>query len=611
MSYLLMNQIKFMLFNATGLRTKYENINTYMKKNEIDISLITETWLKQNSVLKRRLICPSICAEQVSRGMAGTAMMINHDKNKLAFNEIRKDDINGRFSITKSGNLVIVVTYLSPLMNLESVQETLEQIFDIIETSQCNEVLFTGDFNLKHPELGSLIECRRGKYILDIFKRKGYLLANKIGEGEYTNVVRGCQPSIIDLVWTKNIEIQSIKVDNAIFLGNSSHRPVIFTINENENVAFSRIIYRKVLKLESLNDRNIAKELIEVTKNPFCDIQVEIENELELLKLISFTRYERVGKFKEFNNYIDKRITTIICEASEKVCGSKWIAKSSRSNLIENQTTINYQNRLNAIYKLQQKTPNSEILELQKQNIVLELEKEREKIRSTAFEEFALSLSRDKKPKQQKFLKKVVKSRMDSNSELLKNDKEALESGAEYFRRIFTNEQKKNVAFRHDWKFDSTELNEIAESMFSVECIGLLLKYAPKGKAPGVSEISNEVLSILTEVLSPLLSVWFKYCLITDTIPNSWSNTIIVPVYKKGEKSNIENYRPISLLENIRKIFERCIEAFIKENMKCLEIQQGGFREGRSTLDQALCLDEIIKVYKKNMENAQLLVFWI
>ena len=39
------------------------------------------------------------------------------------------------------------------------------------------------------------------------------------------------------------------------------------------------------------------------------------------------------------------------------------------------------------------------------------------------------------------------------------------------------------------------------------------------------------------------------------------------------------------------------IEVFIKENMECFEIQQCGFRELRSTLDQVLlCLDKIIGI---------------
>ena len=64
---------------------------------------------------------------------------------------------------------------------------------------------------------------------------------------------------------------------------------------------------------------------------------------------------------------------------------------------------------------------------------------------------------------------------------------------------------------------------------------------------------------------------------------------IITPVYKSGDKSNLKNYRPISLLSSISKILERLIYNKITEHLsKTLSHYQFGFQKLKSTLQQLL-----------------------
>jgi hypothetical protein len=55
-----------------------------------------------------------------------------------------------------------------------------------------------------------------------------------------------------------------------------------------------------------------------------------------------------------------------------------------------------------------------------------------------------------------------------------------------------------------------------------------------------------------------LLSLFyiFNLALKSDTFPDSWKIAIIIPVFKKGVRSAIENYRPVALLNNFSTIFE-------------------------------------------------------
>lgn len=56
-------------------------------------------------------------------------------------------------------------------------------------------------------------------------------------------------------------------------------------------------------------------------------------------------------------------------------------------------------------------------------------------------------------------------------------------------------------------------------------------------------------------LLEPLLCL-FNRCLIYAFVPQQWKIGVIVPVFKKGDRSNCKNYRPISLTSTFSRIFE-------------------------------------------------------
>ena len=47
--------------------------------------------------------------------------------------------------------------------------------------------------------------------------------------------------------------------------------------------------------------------------------------------------------------------------------------------------------------------------------------------------------------------------------------------------------------------------------------------------------------------------------------PDSLKSAVVVPIFKPGEKKNPENYRPISLLPSISKIFERAVKKQLRK----------------------------------------------
>ena len=59
-------------------------------------------------------------------------------------------------------------------------------------------------------------------------------------------------------------------------------------------------------------------------------------------------------------------------------------------------------------------------------------------------------------------------------------------------------------------------------------------------------------------IIEPLFKT-FKNCLKCGIFPDDWKKGNIAPIFKKGDKQNIKNYRPVSLLPICNKIFERII----------------------------------------------------
>ena len=85
----------------------------------------------------------------------------------------------------------------------------------------------------------------------------------------------------------------------------------------------------------------------------------------------------------------------------------------------------------------------------------------------------------------------------------------------------------------------------------------------------------------------------FKNCLKCGIFPDDWKKGNIAPIFKKGDKQNIESYPPVSLLPICSKIFERIIydnmlKYFLDNNL--ITPKQSGFRPGDLCINQLLSI---------------------
>ena len=109
----------------------------------------------------------------------------------------------------------------------------------------------------------------------------------------------------------------------------------------------------------------------------------------------------------------------------------------------------------------------------------------------------------------------------------------------------------------------------------------------------GYDNISNKLIKSTKDVLIKPLTLLMNQIIHTGEFPKQLKIAKVNPLFKKGNQSSFTNYRPISLLPSISKIFEhvmtsQLMEYFTSKNLFCL--QQFGFKPGHSTELAALKL---------------------
>ena len=118
-----------------------------------------------------------------------------------------------------------------------------------------------------------------------------------------------------------------------------------------------------------------------------------------------------------------------------------------------------------------------------------------------------------------------------------------------------------------------------------------LLKDLNPSKATGPDSIPGKLLKEAASELAPALSIIFQTSIDQGQIPDDWKSAKIAPVYKKGDRSQPSNYRPISLTSICCKVIEHIIHSSVithLENHHILSDHQHGFRKRRSTETQLI-----------------------
>ena len=100
---------------------------------------------------------------------------------------------------------------------------------------------------------------------------------------------------------------------------------------------------------------------------------------------------------------------------------------------------------------------------------------------------------------------------------------------------------------------------EFLDKPFTIEEIKSNISQLNRNKSPGIDNIVPEFFIDSKDFISPYLVTVFNKIYDNGIYPDAWTKGIIVPIFKKGAKDNPSNYRGITLVNTMAKLFSLCL----------------------------------------------------
>ena len=172
---------------------------------------------------------------------------------------------------------------------------------------------------------------------------------------------------------------------------------------------------------------------------------------------------------------------------------------------------------------------------------------------------------------------------------------------AEVFNKHFTTiGQKIAKAFGKGNKDARGILQKKTDKSFQLDLVTsnfvkIQLQNLKTNKAIGLDKISARLLKDSADIIAPSLQALINKSFLEGKFPKNWKSAKVVALFKSGDKSNCDNYRPISILPTISKIIERAVHKQFYEFLQVNNLlfkDQFGFRNKMSTSSALLQLTD-------------------
>ena len=155
---------------------------------------------------------------------------------------------------------------------------------------------------------------------------------------------------------------------------------------------------------------------------------------------------------------------------------------------------------------------------------------------------------------------------------------------------MFTVENLSNLPTA-DKIFHGAESDKLQEVLFDETTVRKKLEKLRSDKASGVDELSPRILAELKDEICRPVTEIMKSSFDTGIVPDNWRTANVRPIFKKGNRNKVENFRPVSLTSQIGKLFETIMCDSIVDHLEqngLIKSSQHGFRKGESCLSNLL-----------------------
>lgn len=590
-------------WNVTSLTGKDMEAVEEMRKYDITLLGLSETKIVGQGIRrlgnKYRLYYSGV--EAGNRAKEGVGIIMTEDLNRriIGWNPISSRIIS--LTIELRDKITLIQIY-APVEGTEEdkmkefyavLQRALDEARDISD-----KVVIMGDWNARVGNdtsrgmgtLGSYGERennRNGIKMLEFCIANNLIIGNthwfQPTEHRFTFVAdeRGARSIIDYIVYCQEMEntIKEVRVRREAEL-NTNHRLVMAKIGEPIEVEEKRAEYRRI-NISRLRDEEAKMEYAKRT-----DEELQIQGRKDL------TPESRWEIFK-------KTILRVACE----ICGYSRINKGMKRTRWWTEEVRSAVKQKKLAWKRYQQTNMREDKEIY-DRLNKQAKDTVKKAKKKSWEEFGEEINKGFKNRGRKFWTRIKSLRgkgkhdlsgiKDRNNKLLIRTTEISERWRQFLSEKFDNEEDN----REDEKKEliANRLEEIDEHTISRHEVVNAISRIKTGKACGEDDIEPEMIKWLGNIGIDWMWRIFMEAEKENRIPNDWDNNLLLPIYKKGDKTDCENYRIICLSSIVYKTYTRIIEQKIRtciENK--LEEEQAAFRANRQTSDNVYILRDLIE----------------
>ena len=157
------------------------------------------------------------------------------------------------------------------------------------------------------------------------------------------------------------------------------------------------------------------------------------------------------------------------------------------------------------------------------------------------------------------------------------------------------------------------EILDILDQVISIDKVRKVIRNMKNGKAAGLDKIIPELLKYVDNNFLDLMTLILNKSFDSGKFPEEWTLEVIVILFKEGRKSNLNNYRGITLLSVLGKTSVGILNNRLWEVVNRFEIlteSQTGFRKGYyRTTDHLFTLTTLIDHYTTKNKKSLFLCF--
>ena len=582
------NDFKLLSLNVQSLQSKFDSLISYLSHLEskelyFDVICLQETWLSEKHDISLYQIpgYQLISQETKCSSHGGLAIYLSDEYTfkSLPLNII-SDIWEGMFLEITGDNLKRKITlgnvYRPPRFNNrnETIQNFTNELKPVLENigNKNSDILITGDFNI---DLLKTLERERFQDYLDLFMSNGLF-------PQITLPTRFARKScsLIDQTFYKSTDNHQPTFSGIIISQISDHLPYFTCLEKkhkkSKNEKFIKVFNNSPSDIDyfcqeiqkNINSQSFDCNMLNDPNVNYTQFQkILIEAKVKCIPM----KVQRANKYK---HKLSPWITSGIIR-SIKFRDNLYKKFKTMNSLSEEyvETEINL-NTYNTILKRSIRSAKQHYYKFQ-------FKKYKNDIRKT-WSTIKLILNKTKKTSS--FPNHFISDgRKVTNAEEIANkfNKYFTDIGPLLSQKININSSKSYKSFLSDEVAHSFEFEMVTED----HILNIIRKLKPKSSS-GHDNISSILLKKISEYIAPTLAIIINQSLCTGIFPDELKIAQVKPLYKKDDPNVFDNYRPISLLPVISKVFEKVVYIQLYEYMvrnKLLYASQYGFRQEHST----------------------------